>query len=208
MALTGKNWRFHERKTPKTEDNKMEMKVRVWTHLLFVIFLAGCATRDLDVSTSPTPDFTAATATSTASEQVTVPLVPGSPNDPPQVPLPVIILTPVPQGSTPNPEAVVTPASAHQREKITQAAEDLARRLNITADQIQLIDIASVVWSDGSLGCPQPGMFYTQALVEGLRIRLGVGERIYHYHSGRNQAPFLCENPSEDTGIPGFEVNE
>jgi hypothetical protein len=186
----------------------MEIKVRHWTHLLFFVFLAGCASRDLDISTSPTPDFTAATATGTASEQVTVPLVPGSPQDPPQVPLPVIILTPVPQGSTPNPEAVMTPATANQREQVNQAIEDLAGRLDIPAEQIQLIDIASVVWSDGSIGCPQPGMFYTQALVEGLRIRLGVGERIYHYHSGRNQPPFLCEKPSNETGIPGLEVNE
>jgi hypothetical protein len=186
----------------------MEMKVRFWTHLLFFILLAGCASRDLDISTSPTADFTAAAATSTASEQDIVPLVPGSPKNPPQVPLPVIILTPVPQGSTPNPEAVVTPTTADQREQVNQATEDLAGRLNIPAEQIQLIDIASVVWSDGSMGCPQPGMFYTQALVEGLRIRLGVGERIYHYHSGRNQAPFLCENPSNEIGIPGFEVNE
>jgi hypothetical protein len=187
---------------------KMEMKTRIWTYLLFFVFLAGCASRDLDVQTSPATDFTAATPTSTPSEQVVVPLMPGSPNDPPQVPLPVIILTPVPQGSSPNPEAAMTPASANQHEQVTQATKDLAGRLNIPVDQIQLIDIASVVWSDGSMGCPQPGMFYTQALVEGLRIRLGVGERIYHYHSGRNQAPFLCENPSEDTGIPGFEVNE
>jgi hypothetical protein len=186
----------------------MEMKVRIWTPLLFFVFLAACASGDLDVPTSPTPGFRAATATTTASEQDIVPLVPGSPKDPPQVPLPVIILTPVPQGSTPNPEAVMTPASANQREQVNQATEDLAGRLNIPAEQIQLIDIASVVWSDGSMGCPQPGMFYTQALVEGLRIRLGVGERIFHYHSGRNQPPFLCENPSNETGIPGFEVNE
>lgn len=102
----------------------------------------------------------------------------------------------------------MSPASVEQSEQVRLATEDLMQRLNISPEEISLVEITDVVWSDGSLGCPQPGMFYTQALVEGTRIRLQVGEAIYNYHSGRNQAPFLCENPSGETGVPGFEVTE
>jgi hypothetical protein len=38
---------------------------------------------------------------------------------------------------------------------------------------------------------------YTQALVPGSRITLRVGERTYEYHAGWEQAPFLCEDPSQ-----------
>lgn len=99
----------------------------------------------------------------------------------------------------------MTPADANQSKQASLAIEDLAGRLKIPAGEIEMVDIAKVVWPDGSLGCPQPGMFYTQALVEGVRIRLRVGEVIYHYHSATSRPPFLCENPSD---IPGLEVTE
>jgi hypothetical protein len=80
---------------------------------------------------------------------------------------------------------------------IDQARTDLAQRLNIDSGQIALIEFRSVVWSDGSLGCPQPGMGYTQVLVEGYYIKLSVGKRIFQYHGGQGRPPFLCDNPEK-----------
>jgi hypothetical protein len=96
----------------------------------------------------------------------------------------------------------------HQERKslITQARQDLARRLNIGPDEVDLVEVREVVWRNGSLGCPQPGKFYTQALVPGLCIRLGAEEKIYHYHSGGNRPAFLCANPKEcdaEGSLPG-----
>jgi hypothetical protein len=76
---------------------------------------------------------------------------------------------------------------------VMQAIDDLAQRLDIDADRIDLVELTPVVWPDGSLGCPEPGMAYTQVQVEGLLIRLRAGKRIYAYHSGGGQPPFLCE---------------
>jgi hypothetical protein len=97
----------------------------------------------------------------------------------------------------------MTPATPDQREKIAQAIQDLANRLKIPPEEITLVDVVEVVWRDGSLGCPQPGMMYTQALVEGMRIRLSVGEVIYHYHSSKRGRPFLCKSPYVDGSLPG-----
>jgi hypothetical protein len=47
------------------------------------------------------------------------------------------------------------------------------------------------------------GVMYTQALVEGLRIRLRAGGVIYHYHSSKRGQPFLCESPSLQGSLPG-----
>jgi hypothetical protein len=78
---------------------------------------------------------------------------------------------------------------------VMQAREDLAKRLGIGLDQIDLVELRSVIWPDKSLGCPQPGMEYLQVQQDGLLIRFRVAGRSYEYHSGGNRPPFLCENP-------------
>jgi hypothetical protein len=78
---------------------------------------------------------------------------------------------------------------------VEQAKADLAKRLSIDAARVTVVSSEEVTWSDGSLGCPEPGMMYTQALVPGGRIILEVDGTQYNYHSGANRAPFLCEHP-------------
>jgi hypothetical protein len=80
---------------------------------------------------------------------------------------------------------------------VMQAMKDLAKRLAIGLDKIEIVSFAAVVWPDGSMGCPQPGMIYPQVQQDGARMRLRVGDRIYEYHSGGVRPPFLCETPSE-----------
>jgi hypothetical protein len=75
------------------------------------------------------------------------------------------------------------------------AKADLAKRLGVDAGQVTVVSSSEVTWSDGSLGCPEPGMHYTQALVQGSRIILEAAGKQYHYHSGGTRPPFLCTNP-------------
>ena len=90
----------------------------------------------------------------------------------------------------PNP----TPLEPALQRSIAQAKNDLARRLAIPIDQVELVEAQSVTWPDKGLGCPQPGMEYLQVQVEGLLIRLRARGRLYEYHSGGDRPPFLCEN--------------
>jgi hypothetical protein len=76
------------------------------------------------------------------------------------------------------------------------AVADLAQRLSVDAAAITVVSSEEVTWRDGSLGCPKPGMNYTQALVDGSRIVLEHGRTRYEYHSGGTNPPFLCEHPS------------
>jgi hypothetical protein len=82
-----------------------------------------------------------------------------------------------------------------QLPQVAQSIADLAQRLNVPPGDIEVVLVESVVWPDGSFGCPQPGMVYAQVLQEGLRVVLRHGGLEYAYHSGGNQAPFLCEQP-------------
>jgi hypothetical protein len=79
---------------------------------------------------------------------------------------------------------------------IQSAKADLAQRLSIKPDQIEVIEARSVVWPDASMGCPQPGMRYKQVPYDGALIRLRAEGRVYEYHSGGARGLFLCEQPS------------
>ena len=84
---------------------------------------------------------------------------------------------------------------------VTEAAKaDLARRLGVEESEIGVTSAAAVTWPNGALGCPQPGMAYTQALVDGHQVVLEVGGRYFAYHAGSDAVPFLCHSIAEDGG--------
>ena len=95
---------------------------------------------------------------------------------------------------------VPMPLDAVLQRIVMQAKEDLSRRLGIPEEQIELVEVLSVVWPDKSLGCPQPGMVYIQIQVDGLLIRFRADRQVFEYHSGGNRSPFLCENPVDTSG--------
>lgn len=72
------------------------------------------------------------------------------------------------------------------------AMADLATHLGISSDVIDWVSYEEVVWPDGSLGCPLPGMAYTQALVNGSLIVFEVDGVRYEYHGAKGNPPFLC----------------
>jgi L-amino acid N-acyltransferase YncA len=76
------------------------------------------------------------------------------------------------------------------------AVDDLAQRLGVDRRAVTVVRDEEVTWPDGSIGCPQPGMSYTQALVEGRLIILEAGGENYEYHAGRSGKPFLCDKPT------------
>ncbi len=82
-----------------------------------------------------------------------------------------------------------------------QAVADLAARLTIDPSEIVVVSWEEVDWPDGSIGCPQPGMRYTQAIVNGSKIVLEVDGVEYHYHQGGSRDLFLCEQAAVDKGV-------
>ena len=76
---------------------------------------------------------------------------------------------------------------------VSLAKQDLAQRLSIGVEQIEVLEARFAVWPDTSLGCPQPGMAYLQVQRDGSLIRLSVEGRVYEYHSGAGRPLFLCE---------------
>ncbi|WP_052462252.1 hypothetical protein [Nigerium massiliense] len=73
----------------------------------------------------------------------------------------------------------------------TAIQDDLAAR-GVT-DEITVVKSEAVTWPNGSLGCPQPGRMYTQAIEEGLWVIVEAGGEQYDYRFGRGGTPMLCE---------------
>jgi len=88
-----------------------------------------------------------------------------------------------------------SPTASGPAGSAARATADLARRLDVDPADVEVVSAELVTWRDGSLGCPQPGMVYTQALVDGTRVVLEVAGRRYEYHSGGARGPFLCDHP-------------
>jgi len=70
---------------------------------------------------------------------------------------------------------------------------DLALRAGVSAEAIAVVSSEAIVWNDGSLGCPQPDVVYTQALVPGYQIILEAGGQKFDYHTSERNF-VLCEN--------------
>ncbi len=88
---------------------------------------------------------------------------------------------------------------------VEAARADAARRFGQPPSTFTLVSAEPVTWRDGSLGCPQPGRVYTQALVAGWRIRLRGPNGELDYHARTNGVPVLCPpdrsvDPLPDTG--------
>src|SRR5688572_15752750 len=77
---------------------------------------------------------------------------------------------------------------------IALAVGDLARRLQLSAADVTVLEARNVLWPDRSLGCPRPGVAYPQVPQDGALIRLQAQGRTFNYHVGGIRPPFLCEN--------------
>jgi len=57
----------------------------------------------------------------------------------------------------------------------------------------EVVSAEAVTWNDGSLGCPEAGQAYTQALVDGYQVILEVDGERYDYRVGSGASVRLCE---------------
>ncbi len=69
------------------------------------------------------------------------------------------------------------------RRQMAEAQADLAGRLKVPAEDITPVSGEIRVFPDASLGCPEPGMNYTQVQVDGWVLTLRHAGRDYTYHT-------------------------
>ena len=84
---------------------------------------------------------------------------------------------------------------------IDAAVADLVELVGVDEASVVVVLAEHVTWRDGSIGCPDPDLSYTQALVDGYRIELAVGDATYWYHGSGDGDPFRCDDPRDP--VPG-----
>lgn len=95
---------------------------------------------------------------------------------------------------------------------ITAIIADAASLVGTDVIHVEVVSVASVAWTDGSLGCPQPGMFYTQAVVDGGQVIVRVDETELDYRVGRDGSFMICKSdqsgPTGSRTPPGDQSHE
>ena len=82
-------------------------------------------------------------------------------------------------------------------ELMAAAQQGLARHLGVPADSLVLQSASQMEWSDGGIGCPQPGQLYPQVITPGFLLVFSdsAQAQTYEVHTGRSaQQMVLCEN--------------
>ena len=93
------------------------------------------------------------------------------------------------------PTSTVTPPTGEVPDEVMESILARVRQqLDVdTLDGIEVTRAEAVTWPDGSLGCPEPGEFYTQALVEGFHVELTFDGQTFDYRVGGPENIKLCE---------------
>jgi len=142
------------------------------------VLLAACAVQTGDTSPSPdgspTPDTSPSPDTSSSRPART---------EPPLATIP------------PSEEPIIGEVPA---EILANIVADASERTGADAAEIDVVQAEAITWTDGSLGCPEPGMAYTQALVDGYHVIVAAGDTEVDYRVGAGGGFRVCEG-----GRPG-----
>jgi hypothetical protein len=79
-------------------------------------------------------------------------------------------------------------------EIVAAVVADAAERTGAAEDAIDVVAAMQMTFSDGSLDCPEPGMLYTQALVDGYHVILDAGGEELDYRITADGGFRLCES--------------
>jgi hypothetical protein len=83
---------------------------------------------------------------------------------------------------------------------LAQILADAADGAGIDIDDVEVVRAEAVTWNDGSLGCPEPDVMYTQALVDGYHVVLEADGTELDYRATANGDFRRCENPGRPSG--------
>ena len=111
------------------------------------------------------------------------------------IPTPYEVLPLEGDNSSPNPPLPTTYLPAIQN-LVDKAIIDLAVRLTVVQNQINVLSVTPVTWPDASLGCQQPSMSAAQVLTDGYIIKLSFNQNDFEYHTNSTDFVIYCKNPS------------
>lgn len=104
--------------------------------------------------------------------------------------------TPVDQSAGPVPTVAPGVGQGVPPAVLQAAVADAAPRAGVDPGAVTVVSAEPVTFPNGGLGCPEPGMMYTDVLTPGYRVVVEAGGRQYDYRAGaKGGAVRWCENP-------------
>jgi hypothetical protein len=109
------------------------------------------------------------------------------------------VQAPAAQPAPPSPKPSVSPASAtspESRAAVEAALKDAAAHLGVDVGDVRVDRVEARDWPDSSLGCPRPGLMYSQVVTPGFFIVLTAGgatPKELDYHSDERGRVVLCQ---------------
>jgi hypothetical protein len=77
---------------------------------------------------------------------------------------------------------------------IEKLRAEVAAQQSVSASDVKVLSAQAVNWPNGALGCPQPGMMYTQAIVPGYRVELEAAGKRFVYHASTKGSFKQCDS--------------
>ncbi|WP_153392935.1 hypothetical protein [Ornithinicoccus halotolerans] len=175
-----------------------QLPAQVAAAALLAVALSGCGMTD---GTAPGEGDgqaqTAPATTESGPERTTPEPVDPSPSSPAPTEPEEDAVTPLEPTRDPAPLPTgPVPTDLDQQPRVQAAISDLARRLEVPEADVVVAGWAEVTWPDGSHGCPQPGMMYSQALVPGEQLVLRAAGELFSYHAARGKDFRFCADPT------------
>ena len=93
---------------------------------------------------------------------------------------------------SPERASYIATVSADMRAIVEAALDDAAKRTGRARSTLVVVSSEAVTWPDGGLGCPEPGVTYTMALVPGYRVFIRAGDELLDYHASRRGYLLYC----------------
>jgi hypothetical protein len=116
---------------------------------------------------------------------------------------PMLTAAPHTPGSPDLPTSTPPPGSAVPQEILDLILDEAASLAGVPREQLTIERAEAVTWGDGSLGCPEPGVMYTQMLVDGYWVVIGAGDQTFDFR-GSGTSYRLCP---PGRGVPPAPAN-
>jgi hypothetical protein len=84
-------------------------------------------------------------------------------------------------------------ANAEPQPAVDAALRDAAAHLGVSPTNLKVDQVEPRQWGDSSLGCPKPGLMYSQIVTPGFVITVSGAGKQLEYHSDTRGRVVLCQ---------------
>jgi dipeptidyl aminopeptidase/acylaminoacyl peptidase len=100
-------------------------------------------------------------------------------------------VAPVPPAPAP-PEPVLSAPSPSELDPVQLALDTAADHIQVPVEQLVVLTVEPIDWSDSSLGCPEPDRAYSQVITPGFLVVVATDDGSTELHIHTDQGPARC----------------